>query len=404
MRIAYLINQYPKVSHSFIRREILALERAGLEVVRVSVRGWNDVAADAADEVEKTKTRYLLQGGVGPLMLAMLSCMFTRPWSFVVALGSALRFSRGSLRPLPLHLVYLAEACLLERWVREQHCDHVHAHFGTNATEVVYLCHRLGGPGFSFTVHGPEEFDMPAALHLPTKVRLARFVVAISSFGRSQLLRWIDAADWNKVRVVHCGLDGEFLEQALTTPPATPQFVCVGRLCEQKGQLLLLRAVHRLREQGVRVALVLAGDGEMRPEVEALIAELGIGEQVRITGWIGGDTVRKEILAARALVLPSFAEGLPVVLMEAMALGRPVISTYIAGIPELVHNGINGWLIPAGDVRALADAMREVLAHDDQALAAVGERAHERAVARHSIDTEARKLLGHFRAAAATAA
>jgi colanic acid/amylovoran biosynthesis glycosyltransferase len=404
MRIAYLINQYPKVSHSFIRREILALERAGVDVVRVSVRGWNDVAADAADDLEKGKTRYLLQGGIGPLLMAMLVCMLTSPWSFIVALASAVRFARGSLRPLPLHLVYLAEACLLKRWMRELRCDHVHAHFGTNATEVVYLCHRLGGPGFSFTVHGPEEFDMPAALHLPKKVRLARFVVAISSFGRSQLLRWIDAADWGKVRVVHCGLDGDFLTQTLTPPPRTRQLVCVGRLCEQKGQLLLLRAVHRLREQGLRVELVLAGDGEMRPEVETSITELGIADQVRITGWIGGDTVRKEILEARALVLPSFAEGLPVVLMEAMALGRPVISTYIAGIPELVHNGVNGWLIPAGDVQALADAMRDVVEHDDHALAAIGVRARERAVARHSIDIEARKLLAHFHAAAAVTA
>jgi len=404
MRIAYLINQYPKVSHSFIRREILALERAGVDVVRVSVRGWNDVAADAADEVEKGKTRYLLQGGVGPLLTAMLVCMVTSPWSFLVALASAVRFARGSLRPLPLHLVYLFEACLLKRWLRELRCDHLHAHFGTNATEVVYLCHQLGGPGFSFTVHGPEEFDMPAALHLPKKARLARFVVAISSFGRSQLLRWIDAADWSKVRVVHCGLDGDFLAQTLTPPPHTQRLVCVGRLCEQKGQLLLLRAVHRLREQGLRLELVLAGDGEMRPQVEALITELGIADQVRITGWIGGDTVRKEILQARALVLPSFAEGLPVVLMEAMALGRPVISTYIAGIPELVLNGINGWLIPAGDVQALAEAMRDVIEHDDRALAAIGERAHERAISRHSIDTEADKLLTHFRAAAAIAA
>jgi colanic acid/amylovoran biosynthesis glycosyltransferase len=403
MRIAYLINQYPKVSHSFIRREILALERAGVEVTRVSVRGWDDIAADSADEAEKGRTRYLLQGGLVRLFMAVLSSLATRPIAFVAALVSALRFARGSLRPLPLHLVYLAEACLLQRWLREAGCDHLHAHFGTNATEVAYLCQRLGGPGFSFTVHGPEEFDMPAALHLARKVARARFVVAISSFGRSQLMRWIDAADWAKVRVVHCGLDGEFLAQTLTPPPRTPRLVCVGRLCEQKGQLLLLRALHRLREQGTRIELVLAGDGEMRPEVEALIAELGLADQVRITGWIGGDTVRQEILEARALVLPSFAEGLPVVLMEAMALGRPVISTYIAGIPELVNDGEHGWLIPAGDVQALADAMRQVLQYDDRALAEIGQRAHQRAAARHSIDTEAGKLAAHFRAATAAA-
>ncbi|NJK42309.1 MAG: glycosyltransferase family 4 protein [Aquincola sp.] len=361
MRIAYLINQYPTVSHSFIRREIVALERAGVAVTRVSVRGWIDKTASAADADERLRTRYLLQGGAGPLIKAMLLCLLQRPMRFVRAFASALRFARGSLRPLPLHMVYLAEACLLREWLSQAGCSHLHAHFGTNAAEVAYLCHRLGGPGFSFTVHGPEEFDMPAALHIPEKVRQARFVVAISSFGRSQLLRWISAADWAKVRVVHCGLDGEFLAQALTPPPPAPQLVCVGRLCEQKGQLLLLRAVHRLREQGTRLQLVLAGDGEMRPQIEALIAELGISDQVRITGWIGGPTVRQEILDARALVLPSFAEGLPVVLMEAMALGRPVITTYIAGIPELVTHGQTGWLIPAGDVQALAGASRRCL-------------------------------------------
>jgi glycosyltransferase involved in cell wall biosynthesis len=332
-----------------------------------------------------------------------LGCALTRPLAFLGALVSALRFARGSLRPWPLHLIYLAEACLLRRWLREAGCNHLHAHFGTNATEVAYLCEQLGGPGFSFTVHGPEEFDMPAALHLRAKVRRARFVVAISSFGRSQLMRWIDPVDWPKIRVVHCGLDAEFLSQPPTPVPQAQQLVCVGRLCEQKGQLLLLRALHRLREQGKHVDLVLAGDGEMRPEVEALIAELGIADQVRITGWIDGRTVREEILHARALVLPSFAEGLPVVLMEAMALGRPVISTFIAGIPELVRPGVNGWLIPAGDIQALADAMREVLEHDDAALAAIGARARERAVARHSIDTEARKLMAHFHAAAVPA-
>lgn len=401
MRPAYLINQYPAVSHSFIRREIVALERGGVDVLRIAVRGWRDKAASAADEDERRRTRYLLQGGAGPLLTSLLICVVQRPLRLARALVSALRFTRGSLRPLPLHLVYLAEACLLQRWLAQAGCDHVHAHFGTNAAEVAYLCHRLGGPGFSFTVHGPEEFDMPAALHLAEKVRKSRFVVAISSFGRSQLLRWIDAGDGPKVRVVHCGLDAEFLAQALTPPPSAPRLVCVGRLCEQKGQLLLLRAVHRLREQGTRVELVLAGDGEMRPQIEALIDDLGIGDQVRITGWIGGNTVKQEILNARALVLPSFAEGLPVVLMEAMALGRPVISTYVAGIPELVTDGVNGWLIPAGDVQALADAMRDVIEQDDARLEALGARARERARARHSIDIEASKLAAHFRAATA---
>jgi glycosyltransferase involved in cell wall biosynthesis len=171
-----------------------------------------------------------------------------------------------------------------------------------------------------------------------------------------------------------------------------PRLVCVGRLCEQKGQLLLVRAVAQLVARGIPVELVLAGDGEMRGEIEALIARHQLQAAVRITGWISSDQVRAEMLAARALALPSFAEGLPVVVMEAMALRRPVLTTYVAGIPELGRDGVDGWLIPAGDVDHLVAALERALATPLDELAAMGERAHTRALARHSIDTEAAKL------------
>jgi glycosyltransferase involved in cell wall biosynthesis len=138
--------------------------------------------------------------------------------------------------------------------------------------------------------------------------------------------------------------------------------------------------------------LVLAGDGEMRPDIEALIERLGLQPRVRITGWIGSGQVRDEIGAARALVLPSFAEGLPVVIMEAMALRRPVITTFVAGVPELVQAGANGWLVPAGDVEALTDAMAACLATDQETLARMGEAARARVLVRHDVDREAAKL------------
>ncbi|HWH82051.1 MAG TPA: glycosyltransferase, partial [Burkholderiaceae bacterium] len=174
--------------------------------------------------------------------------------------------------------------------------------------------------------------------------------------------------------------------------------VCVGRLCEQKGQLLLVQALHKLVAQGVDARLVLAGDGEMRAAIESLVASLGLAGRVRITGWIGSAEVRAEILAARALVLPSFAEGLPVVLMEAMALRRPVVTTFVAGIPELVRDGVDGWLVAAGDVEALAEAMRACLNAPANQLARMGDAAHERALARHDIDREAAKLCALFAA------
>ena len=392
MKIAYLVNQYPKVSHSFIRREILALERQGFEVERVAVRGWADTLVDPEDQRERARTRYVLQGGAVALAGAVLRQAVTAPLRFARTLGLAWRMGQRAARPWPIHMIYLAEACRVVPWLQQAGTQHLHAHFGTNSAEVAMLVHALGGPEYSFTVHGPEEFDQPEFLHLAEKIRRAAFVVAISSYGRSQLYRWIGQRDWPKVQVVHCGIEPAFHAGATEPPPAAPRIVCVGRLCEQKGQLLLVAAIDRLVRKGTPVELVLAGDGEMRPELEAMIARCALQSHVRITGWIGSETVRAEILAARALVLPSFAEGLPVVIMEAMALRRPVLSTYVAGIPELVRPGREGWLFSAGDVDALVAALEEMLATSPEKLAAMGEAAHLRAMERHAIDTEAAKL------------
>ena len=396
MTVAYLVNQYPKVSHSFIRREILALERQGVSVQRIAVRGWDGELVDAEDHSERERTRYLLRDGVLGLLGPTLRALFTSPAHFCQALALAWRMGRRADRPLPYHLVYLAQACRILPWLRESGATHLHAHFGTNPAEVAMLVNALGGPPYSFTVHGPEEFDRPAFLGLGEKLRRCAFAVAISSYGRSQLCRWVDHAHWARIQVVHCGLERAFHAGAATPPPAAPRLVCVGRLCEQKGQLLLVQAAQRLRRRGIAFELVLAGDGEMRAEVEALIAALGLREQVRITGWISSAQVRDEILASRALVLASFAEGLPVVLMEAMALRRPVITTCIAGIPELVHSQENGWLVAAGDVDELAAAMEACLAASVDTLARMGEAAHRRALERHDIDTEAAKLAALF--------
>lgn len=397
VRVAYFVNQYPKVSHSFIRREILALEQQGAVVDRCALRGWADAVADPADAQEQQRTRFVLRGGLGGLLSACLRVAVSSPARFGQALRLALRVGWRADRPWLMHLVYLAEACRLLLWLRESGAQHVHAHFGTNSAEVAMLAHALGGPGYSFTVHGPEEFDKPQALRLAEKMRHARFVVAISSYGRSQLYRWLPQDQWHKVQVVHCGVDQAFHDVPVQPVPAAPRLVCVGRLCEQKGQLLLVQALAQLKARGVAVELVLAGDGEMRAAVEAEIARHGLQAQARITGWVSSAQVREELLASRGLVLPSFAEGLPVVIMEAMALRRPVLSTYVAGIPELVQPGRTGWLFPAGDVAALADAMEQCLAAPVGQLEAMGEAGRERVLARHDVDREAARLLALFR-------
>ena len=394
--IAYLINQYPKVSHSFIRREILALERQGLEVHRWASRGWDADCPDPADRAEQQRTRYLLAGGLMAMALALLVVAASRPRRFVDAAKLAWKCSKGADRPLWVHLAYLAQACIAVRWAKIARVSHVHAHFGTNPAEVAMLLAELGGPPFSFTVHGPEEFDKPEALHLKRKIQRSAFTVAISAYGRSQLYRWAALGDWPKIKVVHCGVDAQFAGQPPQPVLAPARLVCVGRLCEQKGQIVLLQAAQLLLKRGVHLELVLAGDGEMRRDIEELIRECGLGESVRITGWISGEQVLRELQAARALVLPSFAEGLPVVIMEAMALGRPVISTFVAGIPELVQAGENGWLVPAGDVEALADAMQACLESSAERLVAMGLNGRRRVLQRHDVNVEAAKLAEWF--------
>lgn len=396
MRIAYLINQYPSVSHSFIRREILALERLGLEVTRIALRGWDTELADADDKAERARTIYVLQDGKFSLLLALVQMAVAHPIRFLRALTLACRMSRGSERPLPLHLAYLAEAARIEPLLRAGGVQHLHAHFGTNSAEVAMLVHVLGGPRWSFTVHGIETFDRRLSIGLTEKIRQCAFVAAVCSYGRSQLYRSVEPQQWDKVKVVHCGLEPSFY--AVTSGPASAprSLVCVGRLCEEKGQLLLVEAASRLAADGMDFELVLAGDGELRSDIEALIILHGLQGKVRITGWISSDQVRDELLGARALVLPSFAEGLPVAIMEAMALRRPVISTFVAGIPELVRPGVDGWLLPAGDVEALVETMRDCLNAPADVLARMGETARERVLARHDVDKEAGKLAALF--------
>ncbi len=355
--MAYLLNQYPQPSQTFIRREIAALEALGQPIVRYSVRAWRGQLVDADDLAEKSKTKVVLDAGALGLAWAVVLTLTTRPRRFVAAVIQSFRLGRKSDRGQLTHLVYLAEACLLLRDFKRAGIDHVHAHFGTNATAVALICATLGGPSYSFTVHGPEEFDRPEALRLALKVAGASFVVAISNFGRSQLCRWSQPSDWPKLQVVRCGLDRQFLKSPTMRPPLSTRLVCVARLEEQKGILLLLQAAAQLAAEGVDFHLRIVGDGSLRQSIEKFIRDHRLERSVELTGWKSGADVRNEILAARALVLPSFAEGLPVVLMEALALETPVIATYVGGIAELVVPGLCGWMVSAGAVEPLVDAL-----------------------------------------------
>ncbi|PZU07003.1 glycosyltransferase family 4 protein [Sphingomonas sp.] len=394
MRVAYLVNRYPAVSHSFIRREIAGVEMAGVDVARFSIRPPDASLPDAADRAELPRTTVILAQSKAALLMAALCMAVTRTGRFVRALSAAVKMAQGRPKIALRHLIYLVEACWLAGKLKG--VDRLHAHFGTNPAAVARLVHILSGIPYSFTVHGPEEFDAPGALDLPAKIADAAQVVAISDFGRSQLMRWAKPAMWDKLHVVRCGIDEGFAAAPAAPPVADARLCCVARLSAQKGLPLLIDAAARLRDRGVPFHLTLVGDGEMRAEIERAIADRDLGGIVAITGYLDAAGVRSHMLASRAMVLPSFAEGLPVVIMEALALRVPVVTTAIAGVPELVDTAC-GWVVPAGSIEALCDAMELALAADPARLREMGEVGRARVLARHDARANGAAMADLFR-------
>jgi glycosyltransferase involved in cell wall biosynthesis len=395
LKVAYLVNQYPMTSHSFVRREIRALEALGVEVDRFSIRATQGSHVDASDAEEATRTTVLLRDKKR-LALSTLKAAATHPIRMLAAAKQAMSYAWKSDRGFVNHAAYLAEACMLREQLGKRGIAHLHAHFGTNSAIVASLSRTMGGPSFSFTVHGPEEFDRAPVLGLADTIRASKFVVAISNHCRSQLCRQVELGQWNKLAIVRCGLDGSLLSREQPPIPSAPRLLCIGRLHEQKGHLVLLDAMAELKRRGIACDLVLAGDGPLRALLERKIADLGIADRIRVTGWLSEQQVVEELAATRAMVLPSFGEGLPVVIMEAMAMGRPVISTFIAGIPELVKPGENGWLVPAGSVPALVDAMTEALSAPPATLAEMGKRGQAAVRAQHDVAKSAAALAKLF--------
>jgi colanic acid/amylovoran biosynthesis glycosyltransferase len=397
VRIAYLTTTYPSVSHTFIRRELCELERQVGEVARFAVRHTPYDIVDPDDAREDGKTFRILSQS----RLRWLSTIAKRglgsPLATIAGLRKAVALGRKSSRGLPVHAAYLLEAMMLLDEVQKRGIEHLHVHFGTNPAAVAQIMRAMGGPPYSFTVHGPDELDAPLGLKLGPKIEDAAFVVAITHYCAAQLRRWVSHEHWDKIRVVHCTVGDEFFAESQPIDPQSKRLVCVGRLSPQKGQLLLVEAFADAIDRGADAELVLCGDGEMRAEIERIAAERGLGDRLRITGWISGDQVRKEILAGRALALPSFAEGLPMVIMEAFALGRPVLTTYIAGIPELVKAGENGWLIPAGSREAITDAILDVLRTPTAKLEQMAALGREAVRKHHYTPTETARLAEHVR-------
>jgi len=395
--IAYLTSVYARAGDTFIRREVEELRRLGWTVHTFSIRRA-DESEQVSEEIlrEQSTTDYILERGAWRLLLSLARTALRSPRRLFRAVQQARRVRAPGIRSWLWHIFYLGEAAYLGERLEALGVSLLHDHISMSSATVAMLASTLAGVPFSMTVHGPHDFMEARHWALAEKISASSLTVVISEFGKSQCMLFAHPREWHKLAVVRCGLD----DVAHVAPKASQnssRLVCVGRLSPEKGQVLLVEAVALLAPAGIRAEIVFVGDGPARQEIEQRAAALGVSDRVRLVGWQSSAEVREWISGSLALVLPSFAEGIPVVLMEAMALKRPVVSTYVGGIPELVRDGESGWLVPAGSAEALASAIRELLAAPAERLEGMGECGRLRVLEQHDSTTEVRKLDALFR-------
>jgi glycosyltransferase involved in cell wall biosynthesis len=373
MRLAYLVGHYPAVTHTFILREIQQLRRQGFEIETFSV--WRATEQDlltSADREEYARTYALLPPRPADYVRCHVVSGLRAPRPYLRTLARALRLSAHGLRGRVLGLSWFLEAVVVQRSCERRGIRHVHAHLDGTAPAVGLLVAHLGNGGadegpwsFSMTVHGSKEFFDVARQRLARKVRAARFVICISDFTRSQLMALVDDTRWPRLRVVHCGIDPDHFApgEAGRGEDGSVRILTVGRLDNMKGVAILVDAVVELRRRGVHVTLTVVGDGPQREHLQRSAERGGVGEHITWAGSVGQDAIRAHYHDADLFCLPSFAEGIPVVLMEAMSTGLPVVANRITGIPELVEDEVSGLLVRPGRTDLLVEAL-ERLADD----------------------------------------
>jgi glycosyltransferase involved in cell wall biosynthesis len=395
MRIGYLASHYPAVSHRFLLREIQALRRCGVEIETFSIhRTPNSDLLAESDREEGRRTYAVLPVRPRDLVRAHLSAVLRAPARYIDTLVFAVRRANPGVRGRLWGLFYFAESMAVWNAARRRDVRHIHASFADAASDVALLVARFGGEPWSFSlaIHGPVEFEDVGLNALAEKVTAARFTVAISDFGRSQLMTLTTGERWKDIHVVHCGIDpAECVPEPSHRHDGEPEILCVGRLVQRKGQSLLIEACAALRDRGLPVRLTLVGDGPTRADLGSLAEQLGVGDRVRFAGAVGHDDILPMFRSADIFCLPSFSEGVPVVLMEAMAHSVPVVATQIMGIPELVENGLSGLLVAPGRVDLLVDALARLIA-DPELRLRLGVGGRDKVLADFDVNASAERL------------
>lgn len=362
LRIAYMTGEYLRVSpFVFIYREISALRRAGIHVETISVRGVPESECVSPEQKgERDTTHILVPFSLIALAKAHGRLKFTAPGGYFRAFRLAMATRQPGIKGLMYQLAYFLEAGLVVERMHQRGLTHLHNHLGSSSCTVAMLASEMGGFSFSVSLHGPDIFFEPYRWRLDAKLERATFVCCISHFCRSQAMIWAPPERWNRLHIIHCGVEPAVFAPKRHEGTGT-RLIFVGRLAAVKGIPVLLEAVTRLRQHHPDVELVLAGDGPDRAWIERKADELKIADRIRITGYLSPERVREALSASDIFVMASFAEGVPVVLMEAMATGLPVIATRIAGIAELVDDGESGYLTPPSDVDSLVERIDGLL-------------------------------------------
>ncbi len=398
MRFGYLVSRYPAISHSFILREVLALRTHGIELEIASVNSPDRAMAELTQDEQKeaARTFYIKQSGWAGAIAAQALLLLKYPVRYFRGLTFALKLAKTDLSRIFLCFFYFIEASMLARWMRQRSIDHLHVHFATPAATVALILTRLAPVGFSITVHGPDEFFDVPGYFLREKIADARFICAIGQYAKSQLMRFSAIENWGKFEVAPLGVDSmHFAARPFRLAPPTFEVLCVGRLVAAKGQHVLLAAAARLTAEGRNVLFRFVGDGPDRASLVRQTQRLGLGSSVRFEGAVDQESIRGLYERADVFALASFAEGIPVVLMEAMAMEIPCVTTWITGIPELIRNEIDGLLVAPSDAAGMAAAIARLM-DNSELRKQIGERGRKRILEKYDLSTNVAHLANVF--------